>query len=110
MTDLPPDTAAPLDTHSPHRPVRADPVTHFFGGSPLWVIVKLAMLSIVIGVILAVLDIDAFAIVRAVQDLFYSFFENIWDAFDTLLHWFMLGAVIVFPIWLISRLLKLGKR
>ncbi len=109
MTDLPPDTAAPLDNHTPQPRMRTDPVTRFFGGSPLWVIVKLAMLSIVIGVILAVLDIDALAIVRAVQDLFYSFFENIWDALETLLRWFMLGAVIVFPIWLISRLLKLGK-
>jgi hypothetical protein len=109
MTDLPPDTAAPLDNHPPQPRPRTDPLTRFFGGSPLWVIVKLAMLSIVIGVILAVLDIDALAIVRAVQDLFYSFFENIWDALETLLRWFMLGAVIVFPIWLISRLLKLGK-
>ena len=106
---MPPDTAAPPDDHLRQPPQRTDPVTRFFGGSPLWVVVKLAMLSIVIGVILAVLDIDALAIVRAVQDLFYSFFENIWDALETLLRWFMLGAVIVFPVWLISRLLKLGK-
>jgi hypothetical protein len=110
MTDLPPDTAAPIDNRPAPSPVRTDPVTRFFGGSPLWVLVKLAMLSVVIGVILAVLDVDALAIVRAVQDLFYSFFENIWDALETVLRWFTLGAVIVFPIWLISRLLHLGKR
>jgi hypothetical protein len=108
MTDLPPDTAAPISRNpSPPRP---DPVTRFFGGSPLWVLAKLAMLSVVIGVIFAVLGLDAFEILRAVQNLFYEFFDNIWDAIETLLRWFLLGAVIVFPIWLISRLLKLGAK
>lgn len=108
MTDLPPDTAAPLDRNSP--PPRQDALTRFFGGSPLWVLAKLAMLSIVIGVILAVLGLDAFAILRAIQDLFYDFFENIWDALETLARWFLLGAVIVFPVWLVLRLLKFGAR
>lgn len=107
MSDLPPDTAAPIDTSAP--PPRRDPLTRFFGGSPLWVLAKLVMLSIVIGVILAVLNIDALAILWAIEDLFYEFFDNIWDALETVLRWFMLGAVIVFPIWLIARLLKLGK-
>lgn len=109
MTDLPPEHTKTIDHEpSPARP--ADPLTRFFGGSPLWVLAKLVMLSVVIGVILAVFQIDAFAIVRAIEDLFYSFFNNIWDAVETLLRWFLLGAVIVFPIWLIARLLKLGAK
>jgi hypothetical protein len=109
MSDLPPDTAAPID-HAPPPPPRYDPVTRFFGGSPLWVLAKLAMLSVVIGVIFAVLGLDALAILRAVQDLFYDFFDNIWAALETLLRWFLLGAVIVFPIWLVMRLLKFGAK
>ena len=103
MTELPPETG-PAPTE------RSDPVTRFFGGAPLWVLAKLAMLSVVIGIILAVLDIDALAILRTVQNLFYDFFDNIWDALETLFRWFLLGAAIVFPIWLIMRLLKLGAR
>ncbi len=108
MSDIPPDPSKTID-HEPAAP-RTDPLTRFFGGSPLWVLAKLAMLSVVIGVILAVFGLDAFAILRAVQDLFYDFFDNIWGALETLLRWFMLGAVIVFPIWLILRLLKVGAR
>jgi hypothetical protein len=95
--------------HIPARPA-ADPLTRFFGGSPLWVLAKLAMLSVVIGVLLAVLDLDAFAILRGLRELFFEFFDNIWDAVETVFRWFLLGAVIVFPLWLLSRLLKLGNR
>jgi hypothetical protein len=101
-------------TETPHTPARqsappAGPLTRFFGGPPLWVLAKLVMLSVVIGVILAVLGLDAFAIIRAIEDLFYSLFDNLWDAVGTLLRWFLLGAVIVFPIWLIARLMKAGR-
>ena len=91
-------------------PPRTDAISRFFGGSPLWVLAKLAMLSIVIGVVLWLLGLDAFAIVRAIQDLFYDFFDNVWDALAKLVEWFLLGAVIVFPIWLLSRLVKLGAK
>ena len=43
------------------------------------------------------------------EELFYSLFDNLWDALETLLRWFLLGAVIVFPIWLIARLMKTGR-
>ena len=89
---------------------RTNPVTRFFGGSPLWVLAKLAMLAVVIGVIFDVLGLDALALLRAIQDLFYDLFGNIWEALETLLRWFLLGAVIVFPIWILLRLLKLGAK
>jgi hypothetical protein len=106
MSDLPPAASAP-----PRRdPPSSNPVTRFFGGPPLWVLAKLVMLSIVIGVVLAVLGLDAWALIHGIQDLFYSLFDNLWDALDTVLRWFLLGAVIVFPIWLIARLMNIGRR
>ncbi len=103
-----PNTSTPSPVREPAAP--ADPLTRFFGGPPLWVLAKLVMLSVVIGVILAVLGLDAWAIFYSLQDLFYSLFDNLWDALDTVLRWFLLGAVIVFPIWLIARLVKAGSR
>ena len=85
-------------------------LSRFFGGSPGMVLVKLVLLSVVIGVIMAVLGVDAFSILRAAQDLFYDLFDNFWDAGRTLLRWFLLGAVIVFPVWLIIRLMNMGRR
>ncbi|BCJ91889.1 hypothetical protein IZ6_26240 [Terrihabitans soli] len=104
MTDSP---NAPAPAPKPAAP--SDPLTRFFGGPPLWVLAKLVMLSVVIGVILAVLGLDAWALFYGLQDLFYSLFDNLWDAIDTVLRWFLLGAVIVFPIWLIARLMKVGR-
>jgi hypothetical protein len=97
-------------TELPQNTTRMDYVSRFFGGSPLWVLAKLAMLAVVIGVILDVLGLDALAILRGLQDLFYDLFDSIWDMLATLLNWFLLGAVIVFPIWLLARLFKIGAK
>lgn len=83
-------------------------LTRFFGGSPGWVLLKLILLSIVIGVLMAVLGIDAMSIVRNVERLFRSVFQNAWGAVHALLRWFLLGAVIVFPIWIVLRVTQMG--
>jgi len=80
-------------------------VSRFFGGPPLAVIGKLALLSILIGVVLSTFGFDPWNIVESVRRLA----RGIWDmGFDTvrwLWRYFLLGAVIVVPIWLILRLL-----
>lgn len=78
----------------------------FFGGSPFWVIVRLIMLSVVIGVLLNVLGFDPFNILESIERLFRWIFNLGWDAVEWLWRYFLLGAVLVFPIWLIVRFLK----
>jgi hypothetical protein len=81
-------------------------VARFFGGPPVWVLVRLALLSILVGVVLAALGLDPWNILRSVERLF----RNIWAmGFDAILwvwRYFLLGAVLVIPIWLIVRLVK----
>jgi hypothetical protein len=81
----------------------AEGLNRFLGGSPLAVLVKLVLLSVLIGVVLSALGLDP-------RDIFQSlrrFIQNIWDmGFDAirwLWQYFLLGAVIVIPIWLLSR-------
>lgn len=83
-------------------------LTRFFGGSPGWVLLKLILLSVVIGVLMAVLGIDAFSLLNNIERLFRSVFHNAWDAMHALLRWFLLGAVIVFPIWIVLRVTRMG--
>jgi len=110
-TDSVPPPASERDQPPPAaEPVRRDPVSRFFGGSPLAVLFRLALLSIVVGVMLDLFDLDAWRLLRGLRELFYEFFDGIWDALDTLAGWFVLGAAIVFPLWLLSRLLKTGTR
>ena len=77
--------------------------SRFFGGSPLAVLGRLILVSILVGVILNALGLDPFDIVRSIQRLFESIWNMGFDAFRWLWRYFLLGAVIVIPIWLILR-------
>jgi len=86
-----------------------DAVNRFFGGSPLSVLVRLILLSILVGVILSAIGLDPFDIWRSIERLVRSIWNMGWDAIDWAWRYFLLGAVIVVPIWLLVRLAKRGR-
>ena len=79
-------------------------VTRVFGGSPLAVAGRLILLSILIGVILSALGLDPFDIVHSIERLIRSLWNLGFDAFRWLWRYFLLGAVIVIPVWILMRL------
>jgi len=81
-------------------------MTRFFGGSPLSVIFKLALLSILVGFLLKVLGLDPFDIIRSIRELFQAVWDLGFEAFVRLWRYFLLGAVLVIPVWLIVRLIR----
>src|SRR5665213_2185636 len=85
-------------------PAANDGLSRFLGGSPLAVAFRLILLSILVGVVLAAIGFDPWNILRSIRLLF----QRIWDlGFDTingLWRYFLLGAVIVIPPWLLSGL------
>jgi hypothetical protein len=87
----------------------AEKVNRFLGGSPLAVLGKLILLSILIGVVLSALGLDPWNIVKSVTDLIRNVWNMGFDAVRWLWQYFLLGAVIVIPIWLILRLLRAPK-
>jgi len=84
-------------------------VHRFFGGSPLSVVVRLILLSILVGVILSAIGLDPFDIWRSLERLVRSIWNMGWDAIDWAFRYFLLGAVIVVPIWILVRLAKRGR-
>ena len=80
----------------------------FFGGSPFWVVVRLILLSIVIGVLLSALGFDPWNIIQSIQRLIRKIYNLGFEAVEWLWRYFLLGAVLVVPIWLIVRLLRSG--
>jgi hypothetical protein len=86
--------------------VKSDAVSRFFGGSPLAVLGRLLLVSILVGVILSVLGLDPFDIVHSLERLIRSLWDMGFDAVRWLWRYFLLGAVIVIPIWLIARLIN----
>jgi hypothetical protein len=94
---------APRD-YSRDLPRRHDNLSRFLGGSPLSVAFRLILLSILVGVVLAAIGFDPWNIVSSIRRLFNWIYDLGFDAVNGLWRYFLLGAVIVVPIWLISRL------
>ena len=78
-----------------------------FGGHPFGVLIRLVLISIVVGIILSALGItprnlfyhlDILA--RRLYDLGFGVFENIFG-------YLVLGAIVVVPIWFVARLFGL---
>jgi hypothetical protein len=78
-----------------------------FGGSPLGVLFRLIILSVMVGVLLNFLGFDPSDIWASVERLIDEGFSAVVDIFVWGWRYFLLGAVLVFPIWLLLRLLKL---
>ncbi len=84
-------------------------VSRWMGGSPFWVLIRLIVLSVVIGVILSALGLDPLNIFESLQRLVLHLFNFSFEAFERLWRYFVLGAVIVVPLWLIMRIASRGK-
>ena len=85
-------------------PANNDAMTRFLGGSPLAVAFRLILLSVLVGVVLAAVGFDPWNILRSIELLFRRIWDLGFDAVNWLWRYFLLGAVIVIPIWLLSRL------
>jgi Domain of unknown function (DUF6460) len=83
-----------------------DTVTKIIGGSPLAVLGRLVLVSILVGVILSALGLDPFDIVDSIRRLIGTLWDMGFDAVRYVWRYFLLGAVIVIPIWLIIRLIN----
>ncbi|MEH3145798.1 MAG: DUF6460 domain-containing protein [Methylobacterium frigidaeris] len=102
-----PRGAYPPGETGPHR--AGGELRRFLGGSPGAVLVKLIFLSLLVGAGMAMIGVtpgllfhQAYETVRAIADLG---FETFHDAG----RWLAAGAVIVVPLWLLSRLFAGGR-
>lgn len=101
-----PNEREPNELVPMERRMSNDTVTRIFGGSPLGVLVRLILVSILVGVILSALGLNPLDIWQSLRRLV----QNIWDMGFDAIRWvwgyFLLGAVIVIPIWIILRLVN----
>jgi hypothetical protein len=83
-----------------------DFVHRFFGGPPLAVIGRLILVSILVGVVLTAVGLDPWNIIDSVRSLILHIWDMGFDAVRWLWQYFLLGAVLVLPIWFVTRLAK----
>ena len=67
-------------------------------------------LSVVVGVILSALNLHPRQVISHIVSMVEHIYYMGFDAVQWALEYFLLGALIVFPIWLVMRLLKMGRR
>ena len=98
----------PNDTRE--LPAANDGLSRFLGGSPLTVAFRLILLSILVGVVLAAIGLDPWNILKSIKALFQWIRDVGFDAINWLWRYFLLGAVIVIPIWLLTRMFGAPRR
>ncbi|MCF3933814.1 DUF6460 domain-containing protein [Acuticoccus sp. M5D2P5] len=89
---------------------RSTVMERVLGGSPLGVFVRLVVTSFVVGVILTALDVNPQDIVLWIEERFRYFSTLGFDTLENFARILILGAVVVLPIWLIMRVIKLMSR
>ncbi len=80
-----------------------------FGGNPLGVIIRLLLLSIAVGVVLSVLGITPQNFLERLNTIITNIYNLGFDAFESILGYLLLGAMVVIPIWLVMRLASARK-
>jgi len=78
----------------------------FFGDSVTGTVIRLVLLSIVVGVVFSALGITPFNIVERLELLVRRIAELGLDTFRWAFNYFLLGAIVVVPIWFVVRLMK----
>lgn len=81
-------------------------VNQFLGDTPGRVIVRLLVLSFAVGILLAFFGVEPWEILIWFRDGILHMWHMGFAALGHIGHYFLLGAVVVVPIWLILRLVK----
>jgi hypothetical protein len=93
-------------THEKAAPMPDDLVSRLLGGPPLAVLVRLVLLSIVVGFILSAAGLDPLNILHSIERLVRQVWDMGFDAVRWVWRYFLLGAVLVVPVWLLVRLAR----
>lgn len=81
-------------------------LTRFLGDNPLRVFIKLLVVSFIVGLVMSAFGWSPFDVVYAIRDFVIGIWELGFAAFDRLLAYILLGAVIVIPAFFLLRLLS----
>jgi hypothetical protein len=88
----------------------SDRVSDFLGGSPLGVAIRLVVISLLVGVLLSWLGWTPREILGWIERSVVDVWRSLFGSLDRVVDYFLLGAAIVFPLFLLSRLLRAGRR
>ncbi len=75
------------------------------GNSPLAIILRLAVISLVVGIVLSALGINASNLFASLNILARRIYDLGFGAVDWIIQYLIVGAMVVVPVYLLARLL-----
>ncbi|WP_152658881.1 DUF6460 domain-containing protein [Devosia chinhatensis] len=89
-----------------YRPHNRSALERMMGGRPASVIIKLVLLSLLVGFVMSVFGFDAVDLVRGAVDMVREALRDGAGVFRQMGAYILAGAAIVLPIWLLLRLTR----
>ena len=78
----------------------------FLGDSPLRVLIKLAVISFLVGVVMHAFGWSPFDVLEGIRDFFLDLWDMGFAALERFVGYFLLGAAVVVPAFILIRLLS----
>lgn len=85
-------------------------LSRILGGSPLAVLLRLAIISVIVGVVLSALDIRPENLLSHIRLVVGRIWAMGFGAVEGLLGYLLIGAVVVVPIWIAVRIVASLRR
>lgn len=82
-------------------------MNEFLGGPVLPTLLRIIVACIVVGVIMSVLNINPLSLWDHLLGLVMHVWNMGFSALDGVWRYFLLGAIVVLPVWLVIRLLNM---
>lgn len=79
-------------------------LSNFLGGSPGRVLVQLLVLSLIVGFLLNYFDLTPFDLLAVIKRNIIRLWRSGFEALGEIGNWLAVGAVVVVPIFLVTRL------
>lgn len=76
----------------------------FLGDYPLRVLIKLVVISFLVGVVMNAFGWSPYDVLYGIRDFFLDIWNMGWRAIERFLGYFLLGAAIVVPAFILLRL------
>ncbi|MGO4837487.1 DUF6460 domain-containing protein [Rhizobiaceae sp. 2RAB30] len=81
-------------------------LTRFLGDAPGRVLLKLVVVSFIVGLVMSAFGWSPMDVVYGIRDFFLRIWNMGFAALDTFVGYFLLGAAVVVPAFIILRLMS----
>jgi hypothetical protein len=81
-------------------------LTRFLGDTPLRILLKLVVVSFIVGLVMSAFGWSPFDLLYGIRDFFLRIWNMGFAAIENFIGYFLLGAAVVVPAFIIIRLLS----